>query len=80
MHLIHRKTCRVCGSSALTPVISLGPQHLQGSFVKPSHELPPLRRIECSLVRCDPTRDERACGLLQMAHSVQRGFVWSEPS
>ena len=24
MHLIHRKTCRVCGSAALTPVIDLG--------------------------------------------------------
>ncbi|HAT15266.1 MAG TPA: hypothetical protein DCS91_18345, partial [Microcoleaceae bacterium UBA11344] len=33
MHLGHRKTCRVCGSSALTPVINLGEQHLQGSFV-----------------------------------------------
>jgi len=36
MHLIHRKTCRVCGSSALTNVINLGEQHLQGSFIKPA--------------------------------------------
>src|SRR5439155_5152660 len=26
MHLIHRATCRVCGSSALTKVIDLGEQ------------------------------------------------------
>ena len=70
MHLIHRKTCRVCGSTALSPVIDLGQQHLQGSFYKPGKETPPLRRIDCALVRCDPMRDERACGLLQMVHSV----------
>jgi hypothetical protein len=70
MHLIHRTSCRVCGSKALTPIISLGPQHLQGSFRKPGKEEPPMRRVECSLVRCDPTRDENACGLLQLGHSV----------
>ena len=35
MHLSHRKTCRVCRSNALTKVIDLGEQYLQGSFVKP---------------------------------------------
>ena len=68
MHLIHRKTCRVCGSSALTKVIDLGEQYLQGSFVKPGKELPPMRKIPTTLLRCDPTKDENACGLLQMAH------------
>jgi SAM-dependent methyltransferase len=77
MHLIHRKTCRVCGSSALTPVIDLGPQHLQGSFFKPDKETPPLRKIACTLVRCDPTRDEKACGLLQMEHSVPPEVLYS---
>ena len=70
MHLIHRNTCRACGSSALTKVIDLGEQYLQGSFLKPGKELPPMRRVPTILVRCDPTRDEKACGLLQMAHSV----------
>jgi hypothetical protein len=70
MHLIHRKTCRICGSTALTPVINLGHQYLQGSFVKPGKELPPQRKIPMSLLRCDPMRDEKACGLLQMEHSV----------
>lgn len=77
MHLIHRQTCRVCGSRALSPVISLGPQYLQGSFHKPGKEVPPLRRIECTLVRCDPTRDEKACGLLQMLHSVPPEILYS---
>lgn len=77
MHLIHRNTCRVCGSSALTPVITLGDQHLQGSFVKPGKELPPYRKIPMSLVRCDPMRDENACGLLQMEHTVPPTILYS---
>jgi hypothetical protein len=70
MHLTHRNTYRVSGSSALTKVIDLGEQYLQGSFVKPGKEMPPMRKIPCVLMRCDPTRDEKACGLLQMEHSV----------
>lgn len=77
MHLIHRTTCRVCSSSALTPVIDIGEQHLQGSFVKEGKELPPSRRISTSLVRCDPSRDEHACGLLQMAHTVPPEILYS---
>ena len=77
MHLIHRNTCRVCGSSALTPVISLGDQNLQGSFVKPGKEMPPTRKIPMSLVRCDPMRDEHACGLLQMEHTVPPAILYS---
>lgn len=77
MHLVHRNTCRVCGSSALTQVIDLGEQHLQGSFVKPGKELPPMRRIPTVLVRCDPTKDETACGLLQMAYSVPSKILYS---
>ena len=77
MHLIHRKTCRVCGSSALTKVIDLGEQYLQGSFVKPGKELPPMRKIPTTLLRCDPTRDENACGLLQMAHSVPSEILYA---
>jgi hypothetical protein len=67
----------VCGSAALTPVIDLGKQHLQGSFQKPGKDVPPLRRIDCTLVRCDPTRDENACGLLQMVHSVPPEILYS---
>jgi 2-polyprenyl-3-methyl-5-hydroxy-6-metoxy-1,4-benzoquinol methylase len=70
MHLIYRKTCRICGSPNLTKVIDLGEQYLQGSFVKPDKEMPSTRKIPISLFRCDPTRDEHACGLLQMGHSV----------
>ena len=77
MHLVHRKSCRVCGSQSLTKVIDLGLQHLQGSFVKEGKELPPIRRIPMSLVRCNPARDEKACGLLQMEHSVPPEILYS---
>ena len=77
MHLVHRKTCRTCCSSALTPVINLGKQYLQGSFIKPGKEEPPLRQISLSLVRCDPTKDENACGLLQMQHTVPPEILYS---
>ncbi len=77
MHLIHRKTCRACGSAALTKAIDLGEQYLQGSFVKPGKELPPKRKVPLTLVRCDPTRDEKACGLLQLEHSTPGEILYS---
>lgn len=77
MHLTYRKTCRICGSSALTKVIDLGEQHLQGSFLKPGKETPPMRKIPTQLLRCDPTVDESACGLLQMSVSVPPAILYS---
>ena len=77
MHVTYRKTCRICGSSALTKVIDLGAQHLQGSFIKPSKPLPPLRKISTALVRCDPTTDENACGLLQAQVSVPPEILYA---
>uniref|UniRef100_A0A6M3KSF6 Putative methyltransferase n=1 Tax=viral metagenome TaxID=1070528 RepID=A0A6M3KSF6_9ZZZZ len=70
MHLTRRNTCRVCGSDKLTPAINLGDQYLQGSFIKPGKEMPSTRKIPTSLVRCDPMKDENACGLLQMEYTI----------
>ncbi|MGB7202187.1 MAG: class I SAM-dependent methyltransferase [Pyrinomonadaceae bacterium] len=72
MDLIQRKTCRVCGSDSLRTVIDLGEQYLQGSFVKPGKELPPMEKIPCQIVRC-----EDGCGLLQMKHSVPPDVLYS---
>ena len=77
MHLIHRTTCRVCGSKSLTRVIDLGEQYLQGSFVKPGKEEPSRRKIPTALVHCDPMLDEHACGLLQMEHSVPPAVLYA---
>ncbi len=67
----------MCQSSALTKVIDLGEQYLQGSFVKPGRQQPPMRRVPTSLVRCDPMRDEKACGLLQMEYTVPPEVLYS---
>ena len=77
MHIRKRTTCRVCGSSSLKKVIDLGPQYLQGSFVKPGKEMPSSRKIDCTLVRCNPETDENACGLLQMEHSVPPEILYA---
>jgi SAM-dependent methyltransferase len=77
MHIRKRTTCRVCGSPSLKKVIDLGPQYLQGSFIKPGKEMPSHRMIDCSLVRCNPELDENACGLLQMEHSVPSEILYA---
>jgi 2-polyprenyl-3-methyl-5-hydroxy-6-metoxy-1,4-benzoquinol methylase len=77
MHIKTRTTCRVCGSSSLKKVIDLGPQYLQGSFIKPGKEMPSSRKIPCTLVRCNPEVDENACGLLQMEHSVPPEILYA---
>ena len=68
--LVTRQTCRLCGSRALTPVVSLGDQYIGGTFAKPDSTPPVQRRIPLDLVRCDPAFDQNACGLVQMRHSV----------
>ncbi len=68
--LVTRSTCRICGSRALTPVVSLGDQFLSGAFAKPNGTAPVQRRVALDLVRCDPALDEKACGLVQLRHSV----------
>lgn len=78
MHLLYRQSCRVCGSRALANSIDLGKQYLQGSFLKPGTSMPPLRKIPTTLLRCDPTQDERACGLLQMSCSVPTQILYDK--
>ncbi len=74
---MYRKTCRICGSTALTKAIDLGEQHLQGSFIRADKQSPPMRKVPTQLVRCDPTVDEHACGLLQTAVSVPPPILYS---
>ncbi len=77
MHLRYRQSCRGCGSTALTPVIDLGEQYVQGAFVKPGVPPPTLRRIPLRLLRCDPTKDQAACGLLQTSVTVPPEILYS---
>ncbi len=68
--LVTRQTCRICGSPALTPVVSLGDQYISGAFAGPDGRPPVQRRTPLELVRCDPAKDQQACGLVQLRHSV----------
>jgi hypothetical protein len=68
--LITRTTCRICDSPELAPVLSLGNQHIAGAFAEPDGEQPVARRIPLELVRCDMTRNQEGCGLVQLRHSV----------
>jgi SAM-dependent methyltransferase len=77
MHILHKQCCRVCGCSHLTPVIDLGDQYLQGSFLKPPMQKPPSRRVPTQLVRCDVAKSEDACGLLQLAHSIPPEILYA---
>jgi hypothetical protein len=75
--LITRQTCRSCGSAALTPILSLGDQLLAGNFGF-TPDLPPAeRKVPLDLVRCDQEKDERACGLVQLRHTVPGDLMFA---
>ena len=71
-----RTTCRVCGSRELTPVLDLGEHSIAGAFAEPGGETPVRRAIPLELVRCDMTRDEDACGLVQIRHTVPGSILY----
>lgn len=72
-----RTTCRSCGAAALTHVMSLGEQRLAGNFAI-SDAYPPVERlVPLELVRCDPQCDERACGLVQLRHTVSPSLMYA---
>jgi hypothetical protein len=75
--LITRTTCRVCGCAHLAPVLSLGDQRIAGAFADPGGDQPVQRAIPLELVRCDMTRDQEACGLIQTKHTVPGSILYS---
>ena len=77
MNLKHRQTCRICGNENLVEVIDLGDQYLQGSFVKKGMNSPTTRKIPTRLMRCDVSKSEDACGLVQTSVSVPTNVLYS---
>jgi C-methyltransferase C-terminal domain/Putative zinc binding domain/Methyltransferase domain len=75
--LITRATCRICGCQHLAPVLSLGNQRIAGAFADPKGGEPVRRAIPLELVRCDMTRDQEACGLIQTRHTVPGSILYS---
>jgi len=74
--LTTRTTCRVCGSPELVPVLSLGEQYIAGAFAQPGGEQPVARRVPLELVRCDMTRNQEGCGLVQLRHTVPGSILY----
>lgn len=74
--LTTRTTCRICGSRALAPVLSLGDQYIAGAFAEPGGAQPVQRTIPLELIRCDMTQDEEACGLIQTRHTVPGSILY----
>lgn len=70
MELGSIESCRVCGNPYLEDVFDFGEQYLQGSFEIAGSASPSNEKIPMQLVRCDPGRQDGACGLLQLRHSV----------
>jgi C-methyltransferase C-terminal domain/Putative zinc binding domain/Methyltransferase domain len=75
--LITRTTCRICGCEHLAPVLSLGHQRISGAFADPNGKQPVQRALPLDLVRCDMTRDQEACGLIQTRHTVPGSILYS---
>lgn len=54
----------------------MGDQHIAGAFADPGGDEPVKRAVPLELVRCDMTRDEAACGLIQTRHTVPGSILY----
>lgn len=77
MHVKYRTTCRICGNPHLTEVINLGYMPSQGAFVKEGVTNPPQRLLPNLIVRCDTSKWENACGLIQTKHTIPPEILYS---
>ena len=66
-----RETCRVCGSSKLIPILSLGNQYITNFVEDPKSDYPrgPLDLVLCNL-------KDGGCGLLQLKHTIERDVLY----
>jgi trans-aconitate methyltransferase len=79
MNIRVRTSCRVCGSTKLTPVLDLGSQVLATAFQSETNVASlPTRPVPLQLVRCDTELDENACGVVQLRHSYPPNIMYSE--
>ena len=79
MNVKVRQTCRLCKSKELTPIFDLGGQMLASHFhSKENEDRIPTRKVPLELVRCNPERDENACGLVQLKHTFPSELMYTE--
>jgi hypothetical protein len=77
MNIKHRQSCRICGNTHFKEVIDLGYQNLQGSFLKEGKGQTSLRKIPNKIVRCDVSKNENACGLVQTLNTIPPKIMYS---
>ena len=68
-----RRTCRICGSDQLTPVVDLGKQCLASVFEAGTSPDWLKRRYPLELVRCTAPD---GCGLVQLGHSISPAVLY----
>ena len=82
MNLIAKKFCRVCGSTKLKKVLSLGYQYLQGYFLddksirKRNNFF--KKRFLTELVFCNTEKNINGCGLLQLSITVPPKLLYNK--
>jgi hypothetical protein len=66
-----RTTCRVCGSTKLIPILSLGNQFVTNFVDEPEGDYPkgPLELVLCNV-------NDGGCGLLQLKHTMERDSMY----
>ena len=72
MILEPRTTCRICNSTRLSTIMSLGDQNIAAYTPKDSDPDPILEKFPLELIRC--TKPE--CGLVQLRHSTPSEFLY----
>lgn len=60
--------CRICGNTDLISILNLGEQVLSGRF--PTEIDARIPKAPLELVKCNDEKNQNACGLLQLKHSV----------
>jgi 2-polyprenyl-3-methyl-5-hydroxy-6-metoxy-1,4-benzoquinol methylase len=70
-----RSSCRVCGSTKLIPILSLGEQYVS-NFVDEDYDYKEEERVPLELILCDPDYD--GCGLLQLKHTASRTLLYKQ--
>ena len=72
MILKPRTTCRICNSTNLSTIMSLGDQNIAAYTPKDSDPDPILEKFPLELIRCT----EPECGLVQLRHSTPSDILY----
>lgn len=71
-----KKKCRICDSDSLVSILSLGDQYLAGYTAKEGESQPNVYKAPLELIRCDPQKDPKACGLVQLRHTIPPDLMY----